>query len=363
MKQLRVDLGQRSYNIAIKEGILSETGKFLKQVTAQDRVMLVTNPTVHAFYGNKIMESLIENNFRVVLAEVPDGEKYKTVEQLEKVIDLAVDNKFDRGSLLLTLGGGVIGDLGGFAAAIYQRGIDFVQIPTTLLAQVDSSVGGKVAVNHPRAKNMIGAFHQPRLVIIDPETIRTLPDREYRAGLAEVVKYGIINDEDFFRYLEDNTEPVNERDLKTIKEVIAASCRIKSEIVENDEREGGQRALLNLGHTFGHAIENRAGYGTYSHGEAVAIGISLASSLAHQIGILSNADEQRIKLLLKNLHIDTTMPDYPTKDLVDTMYQDKKILGGKLRLVLPDAIGHALILEDISRTQIEDIISISGRKL
>ncbi|MGE5404878.1 MAG: 3-dehydroquinate synthase, partial [Candidatus Saccharibacteria bacterium] len=311
-------------------------------------VLLLSNPTIFALYGQRALTSLKSAGLNVIYAEVPDGEEYKSLEQAQSLFDSAVDNLLDRYCTIVSLSGGVIGDLGGFIAATYQRGVNFVQIPTTLLAQVDSSVGGKVAVNHPRAKNMIGAFHQPRIVIIDPEVLNTLLPRDYRSGLGEVVKYGIIQDSDFFAYLESNVAGIEDRNPEVLEYIIKRSCEIKAAVVGSDEREEGRRALLNLGHTFGHAVEAYSGYGTYTHGEAVAIGIALAAELAADLGMLEASKAQRIKDLMINMGISIKLPDFPLDRLLEIMYQDKKVKAGVLRLVLPVDIGRAVIKGDVS---------------
>ncbi|MGE5543622.1 MAG: 3-dehydroquinate synthase [Bacillota bacterium] len=360
MDRLKVDLGARSYEIIIGSGALRELGSRLRSLGEFSRLMLVTNPTVYDLYGEELRRGLGVVGQHLVLGMVPDGEEYKTMEQAQRLIDLAVEHHFDRNSLILTLGGGVIGDLGGFVAAIYQRGVNFVQVPTTLLAMVDSSVGGKVAVNHPRAKNMIGAFHQPRLVLIDTAALNSLSDRDYRSGLAETVKYGIIADQEFFFYLRDNAELINRRDEKVLQYAIHRSCAIKADIVEDDEREDGLRAILNLGHTFGHAIETGSGYGTYRHGEAVAIGMVLATRLAHHLNLLSNSEMKSILDLIQALELNLPFPNLPPGQMVDLMYQDKKMRNGRLRLVLPNGIGRVTIRDDVDRSQLEDFLSQQG---
>lgn len=357
MDRLKVDLGARSYEIIIRSGIIKELGLHLRALGGFSRLMLVTNPTVYDLYGEQLRQGLGLDEQRLVLGMVPDSEEYKTMEEAQRLIDLAVEHHFDRNSLMLTLGGGVIGDLGGFVAAIYQRGINFVQVPTTLLAMVDSSVGGKVAVNHPRAKNMIGAFHQPRLVLIDTETLDSLSERDYRSGLAETVKYGIITDRSFFNYLRDNTGRINQRDETVLQYIIHRSCAIKAGIVEDDEREDGLRAILNLGHTFGHAIETGSGYGTFRHGEAVAIGMALAIRLGHRLNLLSTAEMESILDLMQTLGLNLPVPNLPPGELVDLMYQDKKMQSGRLRLVLPTGIGQVVIKDDVDRTLLEELLS------
>ena len=356
MDRLKVDLGARSYEIIIGSGVLKELGVLLHSLGQASRIMLVTNPTVYDLYGEQLRGGLGVDDKRLVLGMVPDGEEYKTMVQAQRLIDLAVEHHFDRSSLVITLGGGVIGDLGGFVAAIYQRGIDFVQVPTTLLAMVDSSVGGKVAVNHPRAKNMIGAFHQPRLVLIDTTTLYTLSLRDYRSGLAETIKYGIIADRDFFAYLQENAGLINRRDETVLRHAIRRSCEIKAAIVEDDERESGVRAILNLGHTFGHAIETCSGYGAYRHGEAVAMGIVLDTRLAHRLNLLDTTDKESILALMDALGLNLPVPKLPPQELLNVMCQDKKVRHGRLRLVLPTAVGRVAIRDDIDPALIAEIL-------
>ncbi|NLV17286.1 MAG: 3-dehydroquinate synthase [Syntrophomonadaceae bacterium] len=345
MDRVRVELGLRSYDIVIHNGALEQLPALLHEEAGdKTRVMLVTNPVIYKLYGQKVQKNLGMSKEELIIALVNDGEEYKTMAEAERLIDLLIEHKFDRHSLILALGGGVIGDLAGFVAAIYQRGIDYVQIPTTLVAQVDSSVGGKTAVNHPNAKNMIGAFHQPRLVVIDPLVLRSLSQRDFLSGLAEVVKYGLIADRDFFDFLRDNAEKINAREDQVIQQIILWSCRIKGYIVENDEREGGIRAILNLGHTFGHAIERYFGYGHYRHGEAVAIGMGMAAGLANQLEMLKTDDMEKILELLKSLRLDFPDPEIPAEHFMRLMSMDKKAKDGRLRLVLPTDIGKVQIV-------------------
>ncbi len=344
MERFRVELGPRSYDIVIGNGVLGDLRLLIEEAVGErKKVLLVTNPTVFGLYGSQVVNTLGMGDGNLVLGMVPDGEEYKTMEQAQRLIDLLIDHQFDRYSLILALGGGVIGDLAGFVAAIYQRGIDYIQIPTTLLAQVDSSVGGKTAVNHPQGKNMIGAFHQPRLVAIDPLVLKTLEDRDYLSGLAEMVKYGIIADRHYFAFLEHNAAAINARNYEVLKPAILWACRIKAAIVEQDEREGGLRALLNLGHTFGHAIEAHFGFGYYRHGEAVAIGIAMAARLANDLKILDDKALTSILHLLQILHLDYPEPYIPSDEFVNLMQMDKKVKNGQVRLVLPVAVGRAII--------------------
>ncbi|MEN8213243.1 MAG: 3-dehydroquinate synthase [Pseudomonadota bacterium] len=339
VRELRVDLGERSYPILIGPGILTLAESFSASIRSR-QVMVVTNETVAPLYLEQLLRSL--QGFSVEHVVLPDGEQYKNLEVLNRIFDALLASHFDRGCTLLALGGGVIGDMTGFAAACYQRGVDFVQVPTTLLSQVDSSVGGKTGVNHPLGKNMIGAFHQPRCVVADTDTLTTLPDRELSAGLAEVIKYGIINDLPFFEWLEAHIERLLARDAEALIHAIERSCRDKAEIVAADEKESGQRALLNLGHTFGHAIESGMGYGTWLHGEAIAAGMAMAADMSVRMGWLGAEQQQRIRSLLQKARLPVDPPaQIGGKQFVDLMSVDKKVLNGKLRLVLLRDIGKA----------------------
>lgn len=352
MQELEVSLNERSYHIKIASGILNDAGTLLRGISKSDKVMLVSNPTVYPLYGKKTVDSLENAGFKVHAALMPDGEIYKSMEEALKILDEGLACGLERGSTIAALGGGVVGDLAGFAAAIYQRGIDFVQLPTTLLAQVDSSVGGKVAVNHPRGKNLIGAFHQPRLVIVDIETLDTLEERDYYSGLGEVFKYGIVYDKSFFSYLEEHVDQIAARDKECLTDVIYHSCRIKSEIVAQDEREEGLRAVLNLGHTFGHAIEQLTGYNVYRHGEAVAMGTIAAIYLAWDEGLLAEDEACRIKELYRRTGISTVFPNLNPEEVYQVMLSDKKVINGRLRLVLPSGIGDFTIKDDCSKEKI-----------
>lgn len=346
MPELAVELGERSYNISIENGILKNTGRLTRSLNQSGKALLVSNPTVFPLYGPAVSEALDSAGFEVTIALIPDGEEYKNLEIAGEVLDAAVDARLERGSVVIALGGGVIGDLAGFVASIYQRGIDFIQIPTTLLAQVDSSVGGKVAVNHAQGKNLIGSFHQPRAVIIDPVTLTTLEERDYLSGLGEAVKYGIIYDQGFFRFLEEEAWLIADKDNSAVTELIYQSCRIKSKIVGQDERESGLRAILNLGHTFGHAIETLTGYGRCRHGEAVVMGTRAAVHLAVDLGYLSEADRRRITGLYKKLGLAFLFPDLAVDQVYQAMLGDKKVSGQRLRLVLPHGIGRHVIIDD-----------------
>jgi 3-dehydroquinate synthase len=341
---LNVDLGSRSYPIYVGPELIGQPELFRAHVPGGS-VMVVTNETVGPLYLERVRSALAGGRVREYV--LPDGEQYKTLEHWRAILDALLINRFDRNSTLVALGGGVVGDITGFAAATYQRGVHFIQIPTTLLAQVDSSVGGKTGVNHPLGKNMIGAFHQPRCVIADTRTLDTLPDRELSAGLAEVIKYGLIRDPGFFAWLEAHMEALLGRDTNALKEAIVRSCRNKADVVAADEREAGQRALLNLGHTFGHAIEAGMGYGTWLHGEAVAAGMALAAALSHRLGWLDAAALERVRSLLARARLPVDPPAGMTPErFLELMAVDKKVLDGQLRLVLLQAIGEAVISAD-----------------
>ena len=345
MHTLQVDLGARSYPIYIGRGLLSQ-GELLRQHLAGRQVMIVSNETVAPLYLDRVAAALGEVTHETVI--LPDGEQYKNLETLNRIFDALLEHRFERSCTLVALGGGVVGDMTGFAAACYQRGVAFIQIPTTLLAQVDSSVGGKTGVNHPLGKNMIGAFHQPRCVIADTDTLDTLPDRELSAGLAEVIKYGLIRDADFLAWLEDNMDALLARDHAALAHAIEQSCRNKAEVVAEDELEGGKRALLNLGHTFGHAIEAGMGYGNWLHGEAVGTGMLMAADLSRRLGWLDETDVVRVRRLLERAHLPVASPaqlDYDT--FMGYMAVDKKVQQGRLRLILLQRLGAAVIADDV----------------
>ncbi len=339
MRTLTVDLGERSYPIHIGPGLLSRPDLLTPHVASR-QVMLVSNETVAPLYLDVVREAFAGYQCDDVI--LPDGEQYKNIETLTFIFDALLRRRCDRSVTLAALGGGVIGDMAGFAAACYQRGVPFIQIPTTLLAQVDSSVGGKTGINHPLGKNMIGAFHQPRCVIADTDTLTTLNDRELRAGVAEVIKYGLIRDRAFFEWLEAHIEEVLARRSDALIHVIERSCRNKAEVVAADEREGGIRALLNLGHTFGHAIETGVGYGKWLHGEAVAAGMCAAADLSMRLGELDAGELERIVALTERAGLPVRLPpELETGRYLDLMAVDKKVQAGKLRLVLLRGIGDA----------------------
>jgi 3-dehydroquinate synthase len=346
LQKLSVELGERSYPILIGEGLLSQPEVVAPLVGARD-VAIVTNTVVGPLYLDALHAALgPPSSRRVVEIVLPDGEVHKTLDSVSRVLDVLVTNRLGRDAAIVALGGGVVGDMAGFAAACYQRGIDFVQVPTTLLAQVDSSVGGKTGVNHAGGKNLIGAFHQPRAVITDTHTLRTLPDRELRAGMAEVIKCGLICDEPFFRWLEENAGRVMVRDPEALAHAIRRSCEIKAAIVGRDEREQGDRALLNLGHTFGHAIETATGYSRWLHGEAVGAGLLMAATMSQHAGWIDAAQVERLARLLQRIGLPTAAPEVPGSLALDNMRIDKKVKAGKLRFVLLKGIGQAFVTGD-----------------
>ncbi len=341
MKTLHVDLGERSYPIHIGQGLLGRPELIRPHIHGR-QVMVVSNETVAPLYLEQVRQALEDFEQQAVI--LPDGEEYKNLETLNTIFDALLERRFNRRCTLVALGGGVVGDITGFAAACYQRGVDFIQIPTTLLAQVDSSVGGKTGVNHPLGKNMIGAFHQPNCVLADTDTLNTLDERQLAAGIAEVIKYGLIRDAAFFEWLEKNMARLNARDPEALVFAIERSCRNKAEVVAEDEREAGSRALLNLGHTFGHAIETGTGYGVWLHGEAVAVGMLLAARLSALQGWLDEADVARIEALLLAAHLPVKAPGEMDADrFLELMAVDKKVLDGGLRLVLLRGIGQAVV--------------------
>ncbi len=341
MNQIIVGLGDRSYPIWIGERMLANLGVALNEVDFPNKVAVITNPTVGDLYGDQIIDALVSSGRQVSVIRVPDGEEYKNMDTLEHIYEVLIDRHFDRYCGVVALGGGVIGDMAGFAAATYLRGIPFVQVPTTLLSQVDSSVGGKTGVNLPQGKNLVGAFYQPRHVHIDVMALETLPKREYVSGLAEVVKYGIIRDAEFFAWLEDHREVLADRSADALTHAVMMSCQIKANVVENDEKEQGLRALLNLGHTFGHAVETLAGYGVIKHGEAVSIGMVMAARTSQSLNLCSEEDVERIIKLLSFFDLPVTPPVFSVADYLSVMQRDKKVKDGEVRLVLNHGIGSA----------------------
>jgi 3-dehydroquinate synthase len=359
MKTLIVPLGERSYPIYIGANLLGRSDLLIPHLDSS-QVMIVTNETVAPLYLEQVSAQLRDKQLTTVV--LPDGEEFKTMESALEVFDRLLEHRFSRSAHLVALGGGVIGDLTGFAAACYQRGVPFLQIPTTLLAQVDSSVGGKTAVNHPRGKNMIGAFHQPKAVIADTDTLGTLPNREFSAGLAEVIKYGLIRDADFFVWLEAHIEALLGRDPEALSFAIERSCRNKAEVVAADEREAGERATLNLGHTFGHAVETGLGYGQVLHGEAVAIGMCQAADLSRRLGWLTAGDVERIVAVFKRARLPVTPPaSLDAEAYLEHMAVDKKNVEGKLRLILLERIGKATLPMAVETAKLRATLEEYGR--
>ena len=359
MKELLVALGERSYPIYIGSGLLNQA-ELYKQHIKSSQVIVITNTTIAPLYLDQVLNNL--HDFKVESLILPDGEQFKTLDYVTQIFDKLLSCKFSRNSTLIALGGGVIGDMGGFSAACYQRGIAFLQIPTTLLSQVDSSVGGKTGVNHPLGKNMIGAFYQPQCVIADADVLNTLDDRQLSAGLAEVIKYGLIRDLAFFEWLEENIELLLARDKEALAFAIERSCLNKAEIVAEDETETGIRATLNLGHTFGHAIETGSGYGSYLHGEAVAIGTCQAADLSRRKGWLTDADVERIITLFKKANLPVNPPEQLDSDrFIELMAVDKKNIDGKIRLILLTKIGVATLPIGIDSLLLEQTLNSYGR--
>ena len=342
MQTLNVALGERAYPIHIGRGLFGRADLILPHLKTQ-RVAIVTNTVVGPLYLERLRAGLEAAGVRTVAVVLPDGEAHKDWETLNRIFDMLLAERCERSTTLVALGGGVVGDMGGFAAACYQRGMPFIQVPTTLLSQVDSSVGGKTAINHPLGKNMIGAFYQPRLVLADIDTLATLPDRELSTGLAEVIKYGLIRDPAFLEWLEANLGALVARDPEALAHAIERSCRNKAEVVAADETEQGERALLNLGHTFGHAIETGLGYGEWLHGEAVAAGTMMAAELSRRLGWLQDADIERIATLFARAHLPVWGPRLGAACYLELMAHDKKVEAGKLRLVLLREVGRAVI--------------------
>lgn len=356
MESLTVSLADRSYPIHIGPGVLSQSDLLLPHLTSA-KAVIVSNTTVAPLYADAVSASLRDAGVESSRILLPDGEQFKNWETLNSIFDFLLERHCDRTSTLIALGGGVVGDITGFAAASYQRGIPFIQIPTTLLAQVDSSVGGKTAINHPRGKNMIGAFYQPELVLADTEVLSTLPDRELRAGLAEVIKYGLIRDLPFLEWLEENLDHLLARKPEALAFAIARSCKNKAEVVSADEREKGERALLNLGHTFGHAIEAGMGYGVWLHGEAVAAGTMMAAELSFRLGWLDADDLERIEDLFQRAGLPTVGPEMGTTTYLELMLHDKKVQNGKMNLILLERIGRAVSTNSASAVHVSDAIA------
>jgi 3-dehydroquinate synthase len=356
-RSIHISLPSGDYDVLVGAGLVDRSECFATDLIGAD-VLIVTNETVAPLYHDRLLMAL--GRRRVEACVLPDGEEFKTLETFSRVIDVLVRARFHRDVTVVALGGGVIGDIAGFAAACYQRGVDVVQVPTTLLAQVDASVGGKTGVNHPGGKNLIGAFHQPRLVVADVATLETLPSREYLAGMAEVVKYGAGLDEEFFLWLEQNVDRLLRREPGPLVEAVARCCECKARIVEQDEKEAGRRALLNLGHTFGHAFEAAMGYREWLHGEAVSAGMAVAARLSAKLGHLPGTDAGRIIDLLDQLGLPTRPPDRPASEIIELMAMDKKVLSGRMRFVLLRAVGDSFVTDDVVREDVESALQETG---
>lgn len=339
-----VPLGDRSYQVLIQPHILPQIGRVLQDVGLSGRVAIVTNPVVNELYGRIVFRALRRCGFSPFLVVIPDGEKAKSMYWLSKILDELVTQRLERQEVVLALGGGVVGDVAGFAASVYLRGVSFVQVPTTLVAQVDSSVGGKTGVNHPIGKNLIGAFYQPRVVVVDPQALQSLPKREWVAGLAEVIKYGMIADPEFFEYLEQHVEDLREQAEDVIPTVIRRCCEIKAEVVGGDERESGRRRILNYGHTVGHALETWGRYRTWIHGEAVGIGMVQEATMAHFLGLCTKELVERQRDLIQDVGLPIVMPSMTFMELWGAMQHDKKVVKGQINCVLPTTIGKVKVV-------------------
>ncbi len=360
MQPLSVTLGERSYPIHIGAGLLDDAKIYARYVRSRS-VAVITNKVVAPLYLERTQRALEQAGGRVVPVLIEDGEQAKAWASLDHVIDALLAARCDRDSVVVALGGGVVGDLAGFAAAVYQRGIAFIQVPTTLLAQVDSSVGGKTAINHPRGKNMVGAFHQPLAVIADVATLDTLPDRELRAGIAEVIKHGFILDLQFVGWLETNIGKLLTRDRAALSHAVRRSCELKAQVVAADERETGLRAILNFGHTFGHAIETGVGYGKWLHGEAVAAGMVMAAELSVRVGTLRREDAARVKALIERAGLPVRGPGLPVEKYLELMQVDKKAAGGRVRFILLEGLGRAALRGDLDPRLVRESIAAAAQ--
>jgi 3-dehydroquinate synthase len=363
VETLKVELGERSYPIMVGSKTLDYLGEAVRKLGCGSRLLVVTNDTVGPLYGERVKNSLQKAGFDLLYYELPDGEEFKSLQSAEKLYTIALEGGLERGSAVVALGGGVIGDLAGFVAATYMRGVPYIQVPTTLLAQVDSSVGGKVAVNHPLGKNMIGCFYQPRLTFTDVRVLHTLAAREVYAGLAEVIKYGVIRDPSFFCFLEEQIENILALDEDAVIEVIKRSCAIKAEIVEKDEREEGLRAILNFGHTVGHALEAITGYRVYRHGEAVAMGMVVAAAISVGRGLMQDDEQERLVKLLIKAGLPVVFP-FTAEEIIPLLLRDKKASEGKPRFVLPLSLGKAELFSDVETEEVRVAIEkCSERKV
>ncbi|MEK6689781.1 MAG: 3-dehydroquinate synthase [Nitrospirota bacterium] len=361
IEKIRVDLRDRTYSIEMGNVVLGDLGTRLRELNLSKKISIITNPTISNLYGKVVDEGLKRSGFEPIIITIPDGEEYKTLLWISHLYDELLTYRLDRRSAIIALGGGVIGDMAGFVAATYMRGIPYIQVPTTLLAQVDSSVGGKTGVNHILGKNMIGSFYQPGLVWIDIKTLETLPDRELRAGISEVIKYGMIADIEFFEYLEKKIENIISLDEPPLIHIIKRSCEIKAEVVSKDEREEGLRSTLNFGHTIGHAIETLTNYTTYKHGEAVALGMLYEAKIANRMGLCNKDILEKLKVLILRAGLPTKLPDISADKIIEAMQIDKKVREEKIRIVLPEEIGR-VSLREIDNSIIQAVIEEKGTK-
>jgi 3-dehydroquinate synthase len=360
METISLKLGDRTCRILVGKGLLGSTGKLICENRSGYKFAIITNPKVNSLYGDHVASGLDASGFEQDLFEVADSETAKSLESAKRLYKELSDNNFDRDSCILGLGGGVVGDLAGFVAATYMRGLDLIHIPTTLLAQVDSAIGGKTGLNLPEGKNLVGAFHQPLMVISDIETLKSLPDEDFRSGLAEVIKYGVLSDPELFSKLETGLEDVLSRDEQTLTKIVTTCSTIKARVVEKDERDHGARLMLNYGHTLGHALEAASGYTGYRHGGAVAIGMLFAATVSMKLGLLKENDLHRIETAISSLGLPTLIGKrMETEDILKFMYTDKKTKGGKLRLILPTRIGEAVVSDaagpDLIRSTLEEM--------
>jgi len=357
VEKIRVALGDRSYDIVIEAGCTARVGSALAQLRFGRKGVVISDDNVRRLYGSIVADSLAKSGFDVKVLTIPAGEENKTLDTVARLYHEMLSFSLDRKSFVVALGGGLVGDVAGFAAATYMRGIPFVQVPTTLLAQVDASVGGKVGVNLPEGKNLVGAFHQPSLVLIDPTVLNTLPERELRAGFAEVIKYGVIRDADFFSFLEGSYRDILSLEPSAIDKTVAISCRIKADVVAADEREeSGLRAILNFGHTVAHSIEALTDYETYRHGEAVSIGMACAADISSRLGYLSDSDADRIITLLQNAGLPVTSSSLDAQQIVKRMRYDKKAIGDKIRFVLARKIGDVFLSDEVLLEIVGDVL-------
>lgn len=356
---IKVNLPQQSYDITIASGGLTRLGQLMSNLNLGKKVLVVSNPAIFEHYGEQAISSLKSAGFEVTYINLPEGEQHKTLASVENIYDAALENRLERSSTLVALGGGVIGDMTGFAAATWLRGINFVQVPTTLLAMVDAAIGGKTGVNHPQGKNLIGAFHQPRLVLIDPDVLKTLPEREFRAGMAEAIKYGVIWDAELFAQMErsDRLDGMQYIEAGLLQEILTRSCQAKADVVSKDEKEAGLRAILNYGHTIGHAVESLTGYQLLNHGEAVAIGMVAAGQLAANLQLWNHSAPERQLRLIHKAGLPYQLPDQvEIEAILESLQTDKKVKAGKVRFVLPTQIGVATVTDKVSSDEIRQVL-------